>query len=1231
MGERSCVDGKWSECLGTTTTQIYVPAPTPPGVHAQNLAPSSVSCMEVCDPYCQQLADTPTDLMVSSSFTADPSGLTLYSAGFTGGNCPDVGITPAMPTLTITAINSDGTVTPNTVPLSAGCGLAATPITPTWSTDQPDRSSVSTAGTLQVFSGIAASINVTASSVLDTATVPVNVNVNIKEEVAGISAATRTALDTAGAAADPGKTLYPYKNTVFPLDLKAPLVQWQTGGTAAANVQVALRYPAGSATPSFWYSKIYAADPMEGTLQTTGAPAWQVPQAVWTALGRTAPGQTAEIVIQRTAGTTYQEMIIPVTFSTTALNGTVYYTQYKRRLFGTTGCTGQTDLPAGYNPLSPGATICPVGNCTHLTDSGASTTRSIDLSSPSAVNGDPFGGAGGCPVCHSMSAQGNMYVAGSRFLEKYSGGTSSGFVDRISLSAMGAATFTTVGEAPNYQSLQTDPDDWNSRGFGYAPLTPDGALALQGYFSYGNTQDGTVGTTGATVVSRLQTDGGQTVPMFFVPTTNSGATVKWASTAALGGTLAGNVLTGAGGDIAPDGSILAVGDSVLLKNQASAVQNGIYVVTDPGGDITTSTTLTVARSSVNGTTNVAANAFDNNTSTRWESTQGVDPQWISVDLGSSKSINGVGIQWENASARDYTIQVSPDNTTWTIVSTQANLANGARTDTISFPTTSARYVKMNGTARTGTFGYSIYEMNVYSPSAGTPFKLTRRADADDVVGTGATDSGVIKGNWEVRVTRGSANYGHVFRLTSATTPTINVSSLNFTDTGATPMIGGTAPGGMMTPTISPDGKKIAYVTGDADAIGADSAAWRKGLSMVNFDQPTRAVTSKKRLLNNWVAATGGNPVKWPFFESDSRSLVYVQSTPDNFCRDEDVSNDHGRACKESVYGNSAPTSRGHWPGSLYSLDTQAAAPSATAVELSKLNDAENAGDADKSYQPTVLPFASGGYRWVIFTSPRSYGNQINQIGTHFSCGATMLWVSALDDATASTTDRSHPGFFLPGQNVLPITTQDHYLSERGYLVPNQCHTSGLSCNTSDQCCAGTTCRVDTISASGVPNKVCKAAAACGAVGTACLTAADCCGTGALCVADKCAAKPNYAPAGTFTRDFVASCDHGFKPHWGLFEYHLTTPTDSHLAFAAATADSVAKLATATVVALVDSTDDNYGKPLDTVNVGDALVAQKLPFSFFYLRVSMTFNSSSDGAYSPILHDWAQRYSCEPAE
>lgn len=1231
-GVRACADGKWGACVGDDTTKTYSPAPAAPGTETQGLAPMSVGCMNKCDPYCQKLADTPDDLVVGADLVADPTGLTLYTAGYTGSNCPDVGISPAASTLTVTAINADGSVTPNGVDLVAGCGAAATPITPSWSSDQPDRSAVSVTGTLQVFSGIAGDINVTASSLLDTSNAVVTVKVNINE-VTGIGGAVQTALATAGTAPDPGKTLYPYKNTVFPLDLKAPLVQWKTGGTDAANVQVALRYPAGSATPSFWYSKIFAGEPNDGTIQTAGAPSWQIPQVVWTAFARTAKGANAEIVVQRkTTATTFQEMIIPVTFATAALRGTVYYTQYLRRVFKTGPtdvCSGQADLPTTYNPLAPAGTICPVGNCTHADDvSGGSTTRTIDMSSPTAANLDPFNGAGGCPVCHSVSANGNVYVSGSRFLQTWAGGTSTGLVNSIGISPGGTAQFTVIGEAPNYSSFRTA-TDWNSRGFGYAMLTPDGALALQGYYTWGNTQDGTVANNLS--LDRSLTAGGQSLPMFFVPTAVNGANVQFATTFALAGaTRSGNVLTGPGGVLPTiDGATLAVNDSLLVKDQTTASDNGIYVVTDLGSgsagtnDLTSSAGLTVTASSValEHPGNTPDKGFDNNGASRWESVIGTTtPQWLQVDLGSSKAISGVTIAWEHASAAEYKVQGSNDAAAWTDLSTQTG-GSGERIDTLTGLTGTYRYIRIYCTLRTSTYGYSIFEVDVFGPSSGNPYKLTRRSDAQ----TPATADGTIKAKWEVRVTRGSANYSRVFRLTApATDPVINTDDLTFTDTGADPLPV------MMTPAISKDGTKLAYVNGNQDVIGADSTAWRKGLTMVDFDQTTRKISNKKRLLNNWNATTGGAPIKWPFFEPDSRSLLYVQSTTDNYCRSESTTDPAGRACKESVYGNSAPTARGYWPGGLYSIDSAAATPSSTSVELAKLNDAEDAADADKAYQPTVLPFSSGGFRWVIFTSPRSYGNQLNQVGTDFTCGATMLWLAALDDTTANGTDRSHPAFFLPGQNVLPITTQEHYVNERGYLVPTPCKTGGLSCSTSDECCGGTQCRVDSISATGIPNKVCKDPASCSAVGGACLTSADCCGA-SPCTAQKCEAIPSYMAPATFTRDYVASCPDGFKPRWGLFLFHLTTAGGSRIGFGAKTAATAADLATATNVNLGDSTLDNYGGTADSRDVGSLLEASQQLFSLNHLRISMTLYPSANGATAPVLHDWEQRYSCQPAE
>ena len=53
-----------------------------------------------------------------------------------------------------------------------------------------------------------------------------------------------------------------------------------------------------------------------------------------------------------------------------------------------------------------------------------------------------------------------------------------------------------------------------------------------------------------------------------------------------------------------------------------------------------------------------AEAVDGNMGTRWASVQGVDPQWIQVDLGATTTISRVVLYWETAYARSYQIQVS---------------------------------------------------------------------------------------------------------------------------------------------------------------------------------------------------------------------------------------------------------------------------------------------------------------------------------------------------------------------------------------------------------------------------------------------------------------------------------------------------------------------------------------------------------------------------------------------
>ncbi len=94
-----------------------------------------------------------------------------------------------------------------------------------------------------------------------------------------------------------------------------------------------------------------------------------------------------------------------------------------------------------------------------------------------------------------------------------------------------------------------------------------------------------------------------------------------------------------------------------------------------------------------------------------------DPQWLEVDLGTPTAICSVGILWEAAYATAFQIQTSNDNSTWTTVYSTTTGTGGKETFPIS---TTARYIRMYGTARATTFGYSIFEFDVYGPTNTPP-------------------------------------------------------------------------------------------------------------------------------------------------------------------------------------------------------------------------------------------------------------------------------------------------------------------------------------------------------------------------------------------------------------------------------------------------------------------------------------------------------------------------------
>jgi hypothetical protein len=552
---------------------------------------------------------------------------------------------------------------------------------------------------------------------------------------------------------------------------------------------------------------------------------------------------------------------------------------------------------------------------------------------------------------------------------------------------------------------------------------------------------------------------------------------------------------------------------------------------------------------------------------------------------------------------------------------------------------------------------------IYTLRTGTPWTLTRREEMDEWHES--------QGHPRVRVNQGTTNGGRTFLLTTNGFIDLDNDALSFQrdtllDEGVKLDQSGVATTlpTMMYPVFAPDGRSLVYVNGDSDAIGADQTGWRRGLSLLSFDA-RNAVTpfgNKRRLINNYSAGAPGMVMKWPFFEPDSRSVVFVESAPDEFCPVEAygglcsapgcaakatsvaIDTDVERACFQASgamgHGNGAPTHRGYWPGRLSSVNTATSAK----AELGWLNDglasqsAALAPDAGKAYQPTVLPFTAGGYRWVIFTSTRAYGNQMNPLGTHFSCGASLLWMAALDDTEAGAGDRSHPAFLLPGQQIASIvdpTSSRHYINERGYLVPSPCKSLSSVCTVNEECCGagGATptseCRLDPDA--DPPHRTCEAVTDCVRQGDSCTTAAQCCGN-VPCVQGVCAPAPVHTKS-EFQRTFFATCPNSYAVRWGNFEWHAEAASTSRIAFSAQTSKTD-DFTGAKLVPFAEANSSNVNRPGSAVraaSVNDALLDAEVPQAS-YLQITMGFFPSvPDQSVAPVLFDWNQRYDCVAAE
>jgi hypothetical protein len=328
------------------------------------------------------------------------------------------------------------------------------------------------------------------------------------------------------------------------------------------------------------------------------------------------------------------------------------------------------------------------------------------------------------------------------------------------------------------------------------------------------------------------------------------------------------------------------------------------------------------------------------------------------------------------------------------------------------------------------------------------------------------------------------------------------------------------------------------------------------------------------------------------------------------------------------------------------------------VALTHLNSgiaAASPNDDNLAFQPTVLSTAAAGYRWVIFTSQRAYGNQVNNYNipgatkTTASCATSQLWMAALQNATSGSTDRSFPAFWLPNQLYEPVVLSKsavQYVNERGYLVPSACKVSGTTsasvCNVNSDCCSGS-CRID-LPASAPPTLHCQNALAnCQPTGGSCAANSDCCAE-EVCNTGQCVSVTTYLPS-TYSRTFSASCPAGTAVVWQNFQWNASAPapngsaTSAQIVFSATAAQTAAQLGSGPTITLGTANHANSNVPVGNpianylyVNVQNAFTAaNSTTVGDSYLQVTMTFSPSSDYLQTSTLYDWNQAYDCTASE
>lgn len=308
----------------------------------------------------------------------------------------------------------------------------------------------------------------------------------------------------------------------------------------------------------------------------------------------------------------------------------------------------------------------------------------------------------------------------------------------------------------------------------------------------------------------------------------------------------------------------------------------------------------------------------------------------------------------------------------------------------------------------------------------------------------------------------------------------------------------------VTPQFAADGSGLAFTwfPSDGSHNGRTLAvsSFDASASPPLFGAPRRVVT-----ITDTARILG-----WPAFTPDGRAVVYQNAT----------------SFDTSLGAGAGRSNTPVW-SDLHLVDLAScddAGENCTVSNLETLNGYREGGfyppygegeEAHSNYEPTFLPVAVGGYYWVVFTSRRCYGNTIAPGGTlaggedrwgHTNAGGgevpsmrKKLWIAAIDLSGAPGSDRSHPAFYLSGQELASGNM-------RGFAALDPCRADGASCESAADCCGGF-CR--DVSEDGMPPVFAcvPPPGGCSEELESCDSDADCCGaaSGTRCINHRCAA------------------------------------------------------------------------------------------------------------------------------